>query len=383
MLHSRIALGRAVPIMLRMKDINSYANPQILDLIAYQPGKPIEETARELGLDPADIVKLASNENPLGPSPKAIASMQQAAAGANIYPDGAAMRLRTALAERYGVSFDETVVGAGSSEIIELVCHAFLNAKAEVIAAKHAFSMYSILTKLFGATYVEIPNKPDWTHDLDAFLAAITSRTRLVFITNPTNPVGTMIGREEIERFMARVPDHVVVCFDEAYHEFADNPPDTLRYVREGRNVIVMRTFSKAYGLAGLRIGFGLAPVKIASLLHKSRTPFNAHALAQEAALAALADREHVERTVSNNRSEMKRYEQAFDDMGLTWIPSQGNFILVKVGDGKKVFDDMLARGVIVRAQGGYGLPEWIRISIGSPEENIKCLQVLRELLGK
>lgn len=366
-----------------MNDIDRFANPQILDLIAYQPGKPIEETARELGLDPDDIVKLASNENPLGPSPKAITAMQNAAMGANIYPDGAACRLRTAIAERYGVDFNETVVGAGSSEIIELLCHSFLNKDAEVVAAKHAFSMYPIMAKLFGATYVEVPNKPDWTHNLDGFLEAITDRTRLVFITNPTNPVGTMIGKEEIEHFMSRVPEHVVVCFDEAYHEFADNPPDTLPYVKQGRNVIILRTFSKVYGLAGLRIGFGIAPEKICSLLHKSRTPFNAHALAQEAALAALDDQEHIRKTVDNNSREMKRYELAFDSMGLTWIPSQGNFILVKVGDGGRVFNEMLAKGVIVRAQGGYGLPEWIRISIGSEAENTKCLRVLKEVLGK
>ncbi len=366
-----------------MNDIDRYANPQVLDLVAYEPGKPIEETARELGLDPRDIVKLASNENPRGPSRKAIDAMQKAALGANIYPDGAACRLRMALAKRFDVKFEETVVGAGSSEIIELLCHAFLNKNAEVVAAKHAFSMYPIMAKLFDATYVEVENKADWTHDLDGFLEAVTDRTRLVFITNPTNPIGTMIGQEEIDRFMSRVPDHVVVCFDEAYHEFADNPPDTLRYVRQGRNVIVLRTFSKVYGLAGLRIGYGLAPEKIASLLHKSRTPFNAHSLAQEAALAALEDDDHLQRTVSNNKAEMKRYEQAFDDMKLEWIPSQGNFILVKVGDGVKVFRDMLAKGVIVRAQAGYGLPECIRISVGSEAENVKCISVLREVLGK
>lgn len=361
--------------------IESFANQHVLELVAYQPGKPIEETARELGLDPHDIVKLASNENPLGPSPKAVEAVSRAAAGVNIYPDGAAFRLRSAIAEFCGVEFDQTVVGTGSSEVIELMCHALLNPQAEVVAARHAFSMYPVMSQLFGSTYVEVPNKPDWTHDLNGFLNAITDSTRIVFITNPTNPVGTVVTQQEIDEFMDKVPEHVLVCFDEAYREFSDNPPDTLKFVREGRNVIVLRTFSKAYGLAGLRVGYGVAPEHITGMLHKARAPFNLHVLAQEAALAALEDADHVRRTVENNAAGMRFYEQAFKEMGLKWIPSQGNFILVKVGQGKKVFNDMLAKGVIVRAQDGYGLPEWIRISIGTPAENARCLEVLREVL--
>ena len=361
--------------------IESFANQHVLELVAYQPGKPIEETARELGLNPHDIVKLASNENPLGPSPKAVEAIARVAAGVNIYPDGAAFRLRSAIAEFCGVEFGQTVVGTGSSEVIELICHALLNPRAEVVAAKHAFSMYPIMSKLFGAAYVEVPNKEDWTHDLDGFLAAITENTRVVFITNPTNPVGTVVGQQEIDDFMAKVPEHVLVVFDEAYREFSDNPPDTLKFVREGRNVVVLRTFSKAYGLAGLRVGYGIAPEPVCSMLHKARAPFNLHVLAQEAALAALEDREHVRRTVENNKEGMRFYEQAFREMGLEWIPSQGNFILVKVGRGKQVFQDMLARGVIVRAQDGYGLPEWIRISVGTPAENARCIEVLKEVL--
>lgn len=361
--------------------IESFANQHVLELVAYQPGKPIEETARELGLDPHDIVKLASNENPLGPSPKAVEAVARAAAGVNIYPDGAAFRLRSAIAEFCGVEFDQTVVGTGSSEVIELMCHALLNPQAEVVAARHAFSMYPVMSQLFGSTYVEVPNKPDWTHDLNGFLAAVTDRTRIIFITNPTNPVGTVVTQQEIDEFMDKVPEHVLVCFDEAYREFSDNPPDTLKFVREGRNVIVLRTFSKAYGLAGLRVGYGVAPEHVTGMLHKARAPFNLHVLAQEAALAALADAEHVRRTVENNAAGMRFYEDAFREMGLEWIPSQGNFILVKVGQGRKVFNDMLARGVIVRAQDGYGLPEWIRISIGTPAENARCLEVLREVL--
>lgn len=364
-----------------MSNIERYANQHVLDLVAYVPGKPIDETARELGMKPEDIVKLASNENPMGPSPKAVLAMQKAAMEANIYPDGAAFRLRSAIAKRNNVEFDQTVVGSGSSEIIELLCHSFLNQDAEVVAAKHAFSMYPIMAKLFGATYVEVDNKADWSHDLNGFLHAITDKTRLVFITNPTNPVGTVVSQEEIDDFMAKVPAHVVVCFDEAYHEFADNAPDTVKFVRDNRNVAVLRTFSKVYGLAGIRVGYGLAPEHICSMLHKSRTPFNSNVMAQEAALAALEDDEHLKKTVENNRREMKRYESSFAEMGLEWIPSQGNFILVKVGQGRDVFDAMLKSGVIVRPQGSYHLPEWIRISIGTPEENEKCLAVLKEVL--
>ena len=359
--------------------IESFANQHVLELVAYQPGKPIEETARELGLNPHDIVKLASNENPLGPSPKAVEAIARAAAGVNIYPDGAAFRLRSAIAEFCGVEFGQTVVGTGSSEVIELICHALLNPRAEVVAAKHAFSMYPIMSKLFGAAYVEVPNKEDWTHDLDGFLAAITENTRVVFITNPTNPVGTVVGQQEIDDFMAKVPEHVLVVFDEAYREFSDNPPDTLKFVREGRNVVVLHLL-KAYGLAGCAWATALRGT---GLQHAAQgaSPFSLHVLAQEAALAALEDREHVRRTVENNKEGMRFYEQAFREMGLEWIPSQGNFILVKVGRGRQVFQDMLARGVIVRAQDGYGLPEWIRISVGTPAENARCIEVLKEVL--
>ncbi|MEG1938848.1 MAG: histidinol-phosphate transaminase [Akkermansia sp.] len=364
-----------------MSSIERYANQQILDLVAYVPGKPIDETARELGMQAEDIVKLASNENPMGPSPKAVEAMQKAAMAANIYPDGASFRLRTAVAKLNHVAFDETIIGSGSSEVIELLCHSFLNKDAEVIAAKHAFSMYPIMAKLFGAKYIEVDNKADWTHDLQGFLDAITERTRLIFITIPTNPIGTVVSQEEVDHFMAKVPDSVVVCFDEAYHEFADNPPDTIKFVREGRNVAVLRTFSKVYGLAGLRVGYGLAPERICTLLHKSRTPFNANVMAQEAALAALGDEEHLKRTIDNNKREMKRYERAFQEMGLEWIPSQGNFVLVKVGVGREIFDAMLRQGVIVRPQGSYHLPEWIRISIGTPAENDRCLSVFRDVM--
>ena len=365
----------------RVMSIETFANQHILDLVAYKPGKPIDETARELGLEPDQIVKLASNENPLGPSPKAQEAIARIASGVHIYPDGASFNLRNALASNLGVDFDQTVVGAGSSEIIELLCHALLNPESEVIAAKHAFSMYPIMAKVFGAKYVEIDNKGDWTHDLQAMLDAVTPQTRIIFITNPTNPLGTVVSQEEIDDFMSKVPDHVVVAFDEAYHEFATNPAETIKYVRDGRNVIVLRTFSKVYGLAGLRVGYGLAPTQITGMLHKVRTPFNLNLVAQEAAFAALKDEEHLSKTVENNRVGLEFFAKAFDRMGLEYIPSQGNFILVKVGDGVAVFKKMLQQGIITRDQSSYGLPEWVRISIGTPEENARCLKVLESVM--
>ncbi len=363
--------------------ITPYANQNVLGLVAYQPGKPIEETARELGMKPEDIVKLASNENALGASPRAIAAMQQAATQAHIYPDGASFALRSRLARDFGVDFEQTVAGSGSSELIELLCHAVLNPRAELVAAKYSFAMYSIMAKLFDAKYVEVDNKPDWSHDLMGMLNAITPQTRLVFITNPTNPVGTMVFQEELDAFMERVPEHVIVAFDEAYLDFAEVKPDTLRYVKQGKNVILLRTFSKAYGLAGLRLGYGITTPAIADLLNKARSPFNVNLIAQAAALAALDDCEHLANSVQMVREGRLQYELAFRAWGVDYIPSHTNFILARVGNGRECFEKALARGVILRPMGAYGLPEHIRITIGTKAENDRCIAVLRETLGK
>ncbi len=360
--------------------IDHYANRFVCDLVAYEPGKPIDETARELGLDPADIVKVASNENPLGPSPRAKEAMRTALEEAHIYPDGGAYRLRTAIAERLDLDRGNVVIGNGSNEIIELLCHTFLNRDAELIAAEHAFVVYKLMATLFGAKYVEVPD-PGFVHDLDAMADAITEDTRLVFIANPNNPTGTVVGQEAIDRFMERVPGHVVVAFDEAYHEFLDTPPDTLKYVREGRNVCVLRTCSKIHGLAALRVGYGLASRPLAELLQKARQPFNVNAIAQAGALAALADEEHLRRTKAVNAEGLAFYEAAFRERGLEFVPSVANFVLVNVGDGDRVFREMLQQGVIVRAMRGYKLPEWVRISIGTPEQNQRCLAVLDTVL--
>jgi len=358
-----------------------YANPQLRDLVSYEPGKPIEDVARELGLDPKSIIKLASNENPLGPSPKAVAAMKTALESCQLYPDGGGWKLRTAIAEKFGMERENVILGNGSNEIIELIGHAFLKPGDEVIAAEHAFVVYKLMATLFGANTIEVPD-PNFIHDLPAMAAAVTPRTKEIFIANPNNPTGTMVDQDAIDRFVDRVPENVIIVFDEAYYEFLDVPLDTLKYVRQGRNVVVLRTFSKIQGLAGLRIGYGLAPKPLADVLQKCRQPFNANAIAQAGALAGLQDDEHQERTRDMNREGLAFYEAQFRQLGLEYVPSFANFILVKVGDGDKVFADMMKQGVIVRAMRGYKLPEWVRISIGTPEQNARCIEVLRGLLG-
>jgi histidinol-phosphate aminotransferase len=356
--------------------IDHFANRFVCDLIAYEPGKPIEETARELGLRAEDIVKVASNENPLGPSPLAKEAMRKALEDSHIYPDGGGWKLRSAIAQRFDMELSNVVLGNGSNEIIELLCHSFLNPKAELIAAKHAFVVYKLMATLFGAKYVEVPD-PGFVHDLEGMADAITPDTRLLFIANPNNPTGTMVGQEALDRFMARVPEHVVVCFDEAYHEFLDDAPDVLKYVREGRNVAVLRTCSKIHGLAALRIGYGLCSKGVAEILQKARQPFNTNAIAQAGALAALEDESHMAKTKAINKEGLAFYEAAFRERGLEFVPSVANFILVKVGEGDRVFRDMLKQGVIIRAMSSYKLPEWVRISVGTPAQNVRCLEVL------
>jgi histidinol-phosphate aminotransferase len=361
--------------------IDSFANRFVCDLVAYEPGKPIDETARELGLDPSQIVKVASNENPLGPSPLAKSAMREALEDAHIYPDGGGFRLRTAIAEMHGFGRENVVLGNGSNEIIELLCHTFLNRQTELIAAEHAFVVYKLMATLFGAKYVEVPD-PGFIHDLDGMADAITENTRLVFIANPNNPTGTMVDQVAIDRFMERLPEHVIAVFDEAYIEFPDNPPDTLKYVREGRNVCVLRTFSKIHGLAALRVGYGIAPAHLAELLQKARQPFNVNAIAQAGALAALNDTPHTQATRELNRAGLAYYENAFKVRGLEYVPSHANFILVRTGSGDQVFRQMLKQGVIVRAMSGYKLPDWVRISIGTGPQNERCVEVLDAVLA-
>ncbi len=357
------------------------ANPWLDNLVAYDPGKPIEETARELGLKVDDIIKLASNENPLGPSPKAVEAMKIALEKAHLYPDGGGYRLRNAIAEKFDLQRENVILGNGSNEIIELVGHGFLEVGDDIIAAEHAFVVYKLMATLFGANTIEVPD-PDFVHDLDAMAAAITPKTRELFIANPNNPTGTLVNEETIDRFMDKVPDHVIVIFDEAYYEFLSDPPDTLKYVKEGRNVVVMRTFSKIQGLASLRIGYGLGPVHLIDVLQKCRQPFNANAIAQVGALAGLMDEDHQEKTRLLTDEGRAYLEKTFADMDLEYVPSQANFVLVKVGDGDAVFQAMLKEGVIIRAMRGYKLPEWVRISVGTMEQNQRCMELLGKILG-
>src|SRR3954466_6282217 len=309
------------------------ANPQLRDLPVYEPGKPIEETARELGVQADEIIKLASNENPLGPSPRALAAMQAALEAANLYPDGGGFYLREALSTKLGLGRDHIILGAGSNEIIEFFGHAFLDRDDEIVTSEHAFVVYKLVAAVFGARTIEVPS-PDLCHDLDGILAAVTTKTRLVFIANPNNPTGTLLAQEKIDRFMERVPPHVVVVFDEAYFEYLDNPPDTLRFVRDGRNVAVLRTFSKIQGLASLRVGYGIAFPELIKVLHKTRQPFNVSGLAQAAALAGLEDEGHLRATKQITDEGRDYLQHEFAAMNLRFVPSVANFVLVNVEDG-------------------------------------------------
>ena len=358
------------------------AHEHILKLNVYEPGKPVEELARDLGLREEDIIKLASNENPLGPSPKALEAMRKTLERSHFYPDGGGYELCGAVAERLGMARDNIVLGNGSNEIIEFIGHAFLRPGDEVVVARHSFAVYKLMAQLFGADTVEVPD-PEFTADLDAMLAAITPKTRAVFIANPNNPTGTMVGQEAIDRFMTKVPDHVLIIFDEAYHEFLDDAPDVLPYIRQGRNVVVMRTFSKIMGLANLRIGYGITTPELAAVLQRTRQPFNANGIAQAGALAGLLDEEHMRKTRELTHEGLAYLEKEFAAMGLEYVPSAANFVLVKVGDGNAIFQAMLRKGIILRAMGSYGMPEWIRISVGTMDQNRRCIEELKKVLKK
>jgi len=355
------------------------AHPWLRELHSYEPGKPIEDVARELGLKPSEIIKLASNENPLGPSPKALAAMREMLERAHFYPDGGSYYLREAIARKTGFTQGHVILGCGSNEIIEFIGKAFLNPGDEIVTARHAFVVYKLMATLFGATTIEVPD-PNYAHDLDAMAAAITPKTREVFIANPNNPTGTLLSQEEIDRFMEKVPEHVIVVFDEAYYEFLENPPDTLKFVHAGRNVVVLRTFSKIQGLANLRIGYGIAKPELIDVLQKTRQPFNVNGIAQAGALAGLLDDEHQRRTREITIEGRNLFQREFAVLGLEFVPSFANFVLVRVGDGKAVFQALMKRGIIVRDMNSYGLPEWIRVSIGTMDQNRRFLAELKAL---
>lgn len=357
-------------------------NPVLKDLPVYQPGRPIEEVARELGLVADDIIKIASNENPLGPSPRAMAAVQEILPKLHLYPDGNAFYLRKKLAAMHDLLPGNLVFGNGSNEIIEFVGHALMRPGTEVIVSQYSFAIYPITAKLFGADVITVPAQ-NYGHDLKAMLAAVTPRTRVMFVATPNNPTGTLCSNGDLVELVNKIPPHVLLVIDEAYIEFLKDSPDFLPLIRRGDfpNVLLMRTFSKIFGLAGLRIGYGIGHPELIAALEKIRQPFNANLPAQTAAMAALDDLDHVMKTRALNHAGLAFYELGFRKLGLEFIPSAANFILVKVGDGQKVFVELQKRGIITRPMGGYGLAEWLRISVGTGVENQRCMEALQEVL--
>ncbi len=362
-------------------NVESLARPAVLSQPTYEPGKPIEYVARELGLDPAGTIKLASNENPNGPSPKAVAAAKRALEQGELYPDGGCFALRQKLATEYGLGADQFVIGNGSNELLELLGHVFLGPGDEVVMGDPAFVVYKLVTLLFGAKAVEVP-LVNHRHDLAALARAITPRTKLVFVATPNNPTGTANSETELLAFVRALPEHVICVVDEAYAEYVEKAPDLRPLIAEGRKVIGLRTFSKIHGLASLRVGYGYASPSFAGLLNRVRQPFNVNAIGQAAALAALDDREFAQRCAQDNRVGLAQLEAGFRALKLEFVPSVANFILVKVGDGLKVFDALQRRGVIVRPVKSYGLPEWIRITVGTKAQNERVLAELKTILG-
>ena len=358
-------------------------NPALANLPVYQPGRPIEEVARELGMPASEIIKLASNENPLGPSPKALAARESVLKNLHLYPDGNAFYFKGRLAEKLGLESAHLILGNGSNEIIEFVGHALMGPGAEVVVSEYCFAIYPIVTKLFGATLVTTPAR-GLGHDLGAMQRAVTERTRAVFVANPNNPTGTKLERAELEAFVEGLPASVLLVLDEAYIEFMDDPADFVAAIRGGRkpNLLLLRTFSKIFGLAGLRVGYGIGHPELIAALEKIRQPFNINSVAQAGALAALEDDAHRARTRANNASGLRFLEETFQSLKLEFVPSSANFILVKVGEGQRVFNQLQREGIIVRPMSGYGLPEWIRISVGTPGENERCAKALQKIAG-
>jgi histidinol-phosphate aminotransferase len=360
-------------------DAARFAQPHILNQPVYQPGKPIAQVAREFGLDPAGIDKLASNENPLGPSPKALAAAAAVLREVNFYPDGSCWDLTGKLAGRLQIGRDQLVFGNGSNEVLELAAHVFLGPGAEAVMGVHGFIVYKLATLLMGAKAVEVA-MPDFRHDLAAMRAAVTPRTRVVFIASPNNPTGTAHTEAELVAFARSLPEDVLFVLDEAYAEYQEPAPDLRPLIAAGRPVLCTRTFSKIYGLAGLRVGYGYTRPDIAALLQRARAPFNINAVAQAAAVAALDDVDFVRRSREVNRAGLLQLAAGFRELGLEYVPSAANFILVRVPDAAKVFNFLQARGTIVRPFGN--LPDHMRISVGTAGQNERCLANLRAYLA-
>lgn len=361
-------------------NLDSLAKPSVRTQPVYEPGKPIEDVARELGLDPAGIIKLASNENPWGPSPRAVAAAKKALEHGELYPDGGCFALRQKLAVKWGLGPEQFVVGNGSNEIIELLGHVFVGPGDEVVMGSPAFVVYKLVTLLFGAKAIEVP-LVNYRHDLAGIAAAITPRTKLVYICTPNNPTGTANTEAELLAFARALPEHVLGVFDEAYAEFLERAPDLRPLIAEGRKVVCLRTFSKIYGLASLRIGYGYGSAELVALLNRVRQPFNVNAIAQAAALAALDDEEFAEKTARENRAGLVQLEQGCAALGLEVVRSVANFMLVRVGEGARVFQALQRRGVIVRPVQSYGMPEWVRVTVGTAAQNKRLLGELRAVL--
>ena len=360
-------------------DFFQLATPGVQGLQPYQPGKPIEELEREYGI--TNAIKLASNENPLGPSPLVLEAVQASLKYLTRYPDGNGFELKQALAQKHDVDMDQITLGNGSNDVLELIARAFVTPTHSVIFSQHAFAVYPLVTQAIGAQALVTP-ADHWGHDLTAMRATIRNDTRLIFIANPNNPTGTWINETNLKTFLDTVPENILVVIDEAYFEYAsENPdyPNSLEWLGQYPNLIVTRTFSKAYGLAGLRVGYSISDPAIANLLNRVRQPFNVNALALSAARAALNDNKYLESSIALNHAGIQQLTQAFAEMKLSYIPSLGNFISVDVGDGAKIYESLLHQGIITRPiGGGYQMPQHLRISIGLPEENEAFIRALK-----
>lgn len=358
-------------------DVNALALAGVRGLRPYEPGKPISELQRELGI--SDIVKLASNENPLGPGKKALAAIETVLADLGRYPDGNGFVLKNKLANKYGLDPAQITLGNGSNDVLEFVARAFVSPKDEVLFSQHSFAVYPIVTQAVGAKAVVTPAS-DWGHDLNAMAAAISEKTRVIFIANPNNPTGTWLRDSGLKQFIGALPDHVICVVDEAYAEYVEfeDYPDAMAWLPEFDNLLVTRTFSKIHGLAGLRIGYGVSSVGIANMLNRVRQPFNVNSLALAAAEAALDDDDHIIKSRQLNRDGLAQLQTAFEQMGLDYIPSAGNFIAVDVGrSGAEVYEQLLQRGVIVRPVANYEMPNHLRVTIGTEEENTRFIEAL------
>ncbi|HEY3328225.1 MAG TPA: histidinol-phosphate transaminase [Novimethylophilus sp.] len=365
-----------------MKTLSELAPEYVRAIAPYQPGKPISELAREMGLDEGDIVKLASNENPLGVSPKALAAMRDSLQDIARYPDGNGFVLKDAISRKFGIDPARIVLGNGSNDVLELAARAFLKPGSEVVFSRHSFAVYPLVTKAIGATGVAVRAK-SFGHDLAAMREAITPKTRMVYIGNPNNPTGTLLGKDELHAFMLGIPDHVLVVLDEAYDEYL---PDHLKseaigWLKEFGNLVVTRTLSKAYGLAGLRVGFSLAHAEVADMINRVRQPFNVNNVALAAAAAALHDDEFVRRSRELNDAGMRQITAGLSSMGLEFIPSFGNFVCFRVDNAPAVYQRLLQKGVIIRPVTNYELPDYLRVSIGLESEIARFLSALEEVL--